>query len=65
MRWIAIPNIASFLVGLQGIGLVLVLSDPRWWSQLALVPQLVLEGEVLQGGQVRSWLYTKKREGRI
>src|SRR3990167_3727038 len=46
LRWIAIPNIASFLVGLQGIGLVLVLADPRWWSQLALVPQLVLEGEV-------------------
>jgi hypothetical protein len=44
--WLAVPNIASFLVGLQIIGVVLVLSDPRWHWRLALVPELVLQGEV-------------------
>lgn len=46
LGWIAVPNIASFLVGLQLIGFVMVLSDPRWYGRLALVPQLVLQGEL-------------------
>ena len=46
LSWIAVPNIASFLVGLQMIGFFMVLSDPRWHVRLALVPQLVLQGEL-------------------
>lgn len=46
LSWIAVPNIAGFLVGLQMIGFFMVLSDPRWHVRLALVPQLVLQGEL-------------------
>lgn len=46
LLWIAIPNIATFLVGLQVIGFVLVLSDPTWRFHLALLPQAVLQGEL-------------------
>lgn len=46
LRWIAVPNIASFLVGLQVVGFVLVFSDPRWWSRLALDPAAALQGEI-------------------
>lgn len=46
LSWIAIPNIATFLVGLQGIGFVLVLSDPIWRFHLALLPESVLQGEL-------------------
>lgn len=46
LHWIAVPNIASFLVGLQIIGFVLVISDPRWWFRLALDPAAALRGEV-------------------
>jgi hypothetical protein len=46
LGWLAIPNLASFLVGLQIIGFLLVLSDPLWMARLALIPHLVLQGEV-------------------
>lgn len=46
LHWLAIPNIAGFLVGLQVIGFALVFSDPRWWWRLALIPELVFQGEL-------------------
>jgi len=46
LQWLAIPNIASFLVGLQVIGLVLVFSDYSWRWYLALIPQQVFQGEL-------------------
>jgi hypothetical protein len=46
MRWLAIPNIAGLLVGLQFVGFVLVHSDPEWWWRLALVPEMILQGEI-------------------
>lgn len=46
LGWIAISNLATFLVGLQIIGFVLVFSDPRWWSRLVLDPHAVLLGEI-------------------
>lgn len=44
--WLSVSNMAALLVGLQGIGFVLILSDPRWTYRLALIPRLVYEGEV-------------------
>jgi membrane associated rhomboid family serine protease len=44
-QWLAIPNIAILLVTLQGLGSLLVLSDPAWIARLALIPELVLAGE--------------------
>ena len=46
LPWLAVPNIATFIVGLQFVGFVLVFSDPSWRSRLALVPELVLQGEL-------------------
>lgn len=46
LRWIAVSNLATFLVGLQIIGFLLILSDLRWWSMLALDPFAVLQGEI-------------------
>ena len=46
LPWLAVPNIASFVVGLQFIGFVLVYSDPSWTWRLALIPELVLQGEI-------------------
>ncbi len=46
LQWLAVPNIASFVVGLQFIGFVLIFSDSSWSSRLALIPELVLQGEI-------------------
>src|SRR3990172_5729869 len=46
LPWLAVSNIASFVVGLQFIGFVLVYSDPSWTWRLALIPELVLQGEI-------------------
>ena len=46
IAWLAIPNLAVTLVGLQVIGFILVMSNPAWYPRLMLQPQLVLEGEV-------------------
>ncbi|MBI2361045.1 MAG: hypothetical protein HYV04_19435 [Deltaproteobacteria bacterium] len=46
LHWLAIPNIAGFLVGLQVIGFALVFSDARCWRHLALIPELVFQGEL-------------------
>lgn len=46
LGWLAVPNIASFLVGLQFIGFVLAYADPSWPWRLALIPELVLQGEL-------------------
>ncbi|MGH7830347.1 MAG: rhomboid family intramembrane serine protease [Candidatus Binatia bacterium] len=45
LRWLSIPNMAGLLVGLQLVGFALVYSDPEWLWRLALVPDLVLQGE--------------------
>ncbi len=45
LSWLAVSNIASFIVGLQFVGFLLVYSDPAWRFRLALIPQLVLQGE--------------------
>ncbi len=45
LRWLAVSNLATFIVGLQFIGFVLVYSDPAWQWRLALVPDRVLQGE--------------------
>ena len=46
LAWLAVPNIASFVVGLQFIGFILILSDPEWRWRLALIPEQVLQGEI-------------------
>lgn len=43
--FLGIPNIAILLVTLQGLGFLMVLSDPIWILRLALVPERVLAGE--------------------
>ena len=50
MPWLAIPNIALYLVGLQVLGLLLVLSDPQAREVLVLDPHLVVKGEVWRLG---------------
>ncbi len=45
-QWLAVPNIATFVVGLQFIGFVLIFSDSRWEWRLALIPEFVLQGEI-------------------
>lgn len=45
LGWIAIPNIAVLLVTLQGLGFLMVMSDPIWINRLCLIPELVLQGE--------------------
>lgn len=44
--FIAMPNLAITLVGLQAIGFILVMSERGWYRGLYLDPQLVLQGEV-------------------
>lgn len=44
MGWLAVPNIAILLVTLQAAGFLFVLMDGAWFSNLALVPQAVLQG---------------------
>lgn len=46
MGWIAIPNLAMLLVGLQVVGFFLILIDPKWWALLILDPRMVLQGEL-------------------
>ncbi len=46
LAWLALPNIASFVVGLQFIGFILIFSDPDWGWRLALIPEQVLQGEI-------------------
>ena len=43
--WLAIPNIAVLFVTLQGLGYLMVMSDPIWVERLALFPDRVLQGE--------------------
>ena len=45
-RWLAIPNLALLLVGLQVAGFFLVLTDPKWRGLLVLDPHMVLQGEL-------------------
>lgn len=45
LGWIAIPNLAIILVTLQGLGFLMVMSDPSWIGHLALVPELVIAGQ--------------------
>lgn len=46
LGWIAIPNLALILVSLQGMGFLMMMSDPSWVLRLALDPQAVMRGEV-------------------
>jgi hypothetical protein len=46
LDWIEIPNLAIILVTLQALGFLFVMQDPVWIGRLALVPELVLAGEV-------------------
>lgn len=43
--WIAIPNIGLILITLQGLGFLMVSSDPAWSLRLALLPEQALAGE--------------------
>ncbi len=45
MSWLAIPGISVLLVTLQGLGFLMVMSDPIWITRLALIPEAVLLGE--------------------
>lgn len=45
LDWLAIPNIAVLFVTLQGLGFLMVMSDPMWIDRLALIPSAVLAGE--------------------
>ncbi len=45
LGWIALPNIALIVVTLQGLGFLMVASDPAWAVRLALVPEAVKMGE--------------------
>jgi hypothetical protein len=46
MPGLGIPNLALYLVGAQGLGLLLVLYDPKAFALLGLAPSLVLKGEL-------------------
>jgi hypothetical protein len=50
LRWLAVPELASLLVGLQAIGYVLILVDPGWFDFLCLDPGRVLRGEIWRLG---------------
>lgn len=45
-KFIAIPNIAIIFVTLQGIGFLMTAADPAWYFRLALLPELVFQGEL-------------------
>ncbi|MDR3606202.1 MAG: hypothetical protein P4M08_02345 [Oligoflexia bacterium] len=44
-QWLAIPNIAIIFVTLQALGFLMVMANPAWQFQLALVPEAVRAGE--------------------
>lgn len=46
MSWLAVPNIAIIFVTLQALGFLFVMMDYAWLERLALIPELVLEGQV-------------------
>ena len=46
LQWLGIPNIAAVFVGLQVLGFFFVYSNPGGIEHLALIPSLVLRGEV-------------------
>jgi len=46
LDWLAVPNLWTFLVGLQVLGLFLSLSDANWLLHMALIPGKVMEGEL-------------------
>jgi membrane associated rhomboid family serine protease len=45
LSFIAIPNIAIIFVTLQGLGFLMVMANPAWQFQLALIPDAVRAGE--------------------
>jgi hypothetical protein len=45
LGWLAVPHIAILFVTLQGLGYLMVASDPIWIARLALLPEAVLAGE--------------------
>lgn len=46
LQWLAVPHIAILFVTLQALGWFMVLSNPRWRFELALIPEAVLQGQV-------------------
>lgn len=45
LGWLAVPKLAILFISMQAFGTYLVVENPERWSQLALVPSAVLEGE--------------------
>lgn len=45
LSWLAIPNLAGVLVGIQAFGLLLLMVNPAWMYQLPLIPDRLLNGE--------------------
>jgi membrane associated rhomboid family serine protease len=45
LSFIGIPNIAIIFVTLQGLGFLMVMANPAWQLQLALIPEAVRAGE--------------------
>lgn len=45
LSWLAVPNLAVILVTLQALGFAFVMMDPIWIARLALIPELVANGE--------------------
>jgi hypothetical protein len=43
--WLGVPNIAILFVTLQGLGFLMLSSNPAWLERLALLPDRVLAGE--------------------
>ncbi|MBC7396109.1 MAG: hypothetical protein H7333_01585 [Bdellovibrionales bacterium] len=45
MPWLALPHLAIVFITLQGFGFFLAMSDSAWIGRLALIPELVKQGE--------------------
>jgi hypothetical protein len=45
-RWLEVPNIGILFVTLQALGFLMVTVSPVWMTRLALIPELVFQGEV-------------------
>lgn len=46
LSWIAVPNIAVIFVTLQALGFLFVMADQAWIERLALIPELVWQGQI-------------------
>lgn len=46
LSWLAVPNIAVILITLQALGFLFVMMDHAWIERLALIPEMVLQGQI-------------------